>query len=315
MSDFRQLCSKFSNWGRWGDTDELGTLNLVTANSRRAAAQAVELGTVLSLALSLGDIPSDISGLRRPIGLMLRDGGDALIRDVNSEVGATGEVDRFTPTSEDVWLLSSHSGTHWDALAHVFDLGMMYNGAPASLVTSAGASRGAISAVASHLVGRAVLLDLPNVMGLRHLPPGHAISGIDLDRAAVAHGVQIRHGDIVLVRTGWLKHCRAQSWRDYLGSSPGIGLEAIDWLWTNGVAAVATDTWGFEVIPSQLNLLYGAVHIACLVHLGLTIGEMFVLDDLAENCMDDGRYEMLLTASALPMPGAVGSPTNPIVLR
>ena len=87
------------------------------------------------------------------------------------------------------------------------------------------------------------------------------------------------------------------------------------WFHARDVAAVATDTLPLEVFPGEDESLYLPVHLLHLVEMGMTQGQNWVLDDLADACAADGRYTFLLDASPLPFTGAVGSPLNPIALR
>jgi kynurenine formamidase len=139
----------------------------------------------------------------------------------------------------------------------------------------------------------------------------------DLDAACELADVAVEPGDIVLVRTGHMVHL-APGARDtvaYWYPSPGLTIETAEWFHARDVAAVATDTATFEVYPSQHEDAYLPVHLLHLVEMGMTQGQNWVLDPLAEDCAADGRYTFLLDATPLPLTAGLGSPLNPLALR
>jgi kynurenine formamidase len=212
-----------------------------------------------------------------------------------------------------VLILPTQTATQWDGLAHVFFEQQMYNGYSASYVSSSGARRNAVIKAADRMIGRGVLLDLPAALGVPYLSPGHAIGGDDLDRACRHHGVEIRRGDFVLVRTGSIARVRERgAWADYAGGdAPGLGLDSVPWIAEREIAAVATDTWDVEARPVETPDVAQPVHILLLVMLGLWIGEIFDLEALAVRCSALGRHEFLFAAPPLPVTGGIGSPINP----
>src|SRR5262249_13176138 len=124
-------------------------------------------------------------------------------------------------------------------------------------------------------------------------------------------------GDALIVRTGMIRMCRDKgAWGDYAGGpAPGLSLHAAEWVHRHQVAAIATDTWGMEVQPSEIPNTYQPLHQVFIVNMGLTIGEIFDLDDLADDCAADGVYEFFFVAPPLPVTGAVGSPVNPLAIK
>jgi len=101
----------------------------------------------------------------------------------------------------------------------------------------------------------------------------------------------------------------------YTYPSPGLTIETAEWFWAHDVAAVATDTLVFEVFPSPHEELYLPVHLLHLVEMGLTQGQNFVLDPLAEDCAADGSYTFLLDATPLPLTDGLGTPLNPVAIK
>jgi len=147
--------------------------------------------------------------------------------------------------------------------------------------------------------------------------PGDAIGADDLQKAADAVGVTVGRGDFVFVRTGAMALARdTGSWGDYAGGpAAGLGLQSVDWVAEHEVAAVATDTWGMEVLPNETPDVFQPLHIIFIVHMGLWIGEIYDLDPLAADCASDGVYEFLFCGPPLPFSRAVGSPVNPLAVK
>ena len=312
---FHEVSRRVRNWGRWGDDDRLGTLNLITDEAVAAAAATIDLGRRVSCAIDmthagvqLGQIPTRVN----PIHVM----GAIDFPDLGDPDG-NGMVPHF---SDDMITMGLQAATHWDGLSHVSYGHQLYNGVPASSITARdGASVLGIENV-RHLVGRGVLLDIAGSKGLDALPDDHEVTPSDLDQAAEWGGVQPRPGDIILIRTGRIRLFFEQDARAYTfgadgsGNSPGPGLDAVEWFHRNDVAAVASDSYIFEVFPgpSWDNAL--AVHCLHIVDMGLTQGQNWNLEPLAEICAELGRHEFFLSASPEPVVGGCGAPVNPVAV-
>jgi kynurenine formamidase len=313
----RDLGERHSNWGRWGEDDEKGTLNLVTPEMVVAAAGLVRQGKTISMALPYDEDGPQTGNLGRfnPIHLMIRDGADAIagtsIRDFY------GGVDKHFRGTDDIVIMPLQSGTQWDAFGHVVFEGKIYNGYGAEWVSSKGALKGDVANAAGGMVGRGVLLDLPRALDLEWLEPGRAIGADDLERAEEHAGVTVGPGDFVFVRTGAMAAARAaRAWGDYAGGdAPGLGLDSVGWVAERDIAALAADTWGLEVRPNETPDVAQPLHIVFIVHMGLWLGEIFDLDPLAEDCADDGVYEFMFCGPPLPFTRAVGSPLNPMAIK
>ncbi|MGW7051119.1 cyclase family protein [Streptomyces sp. NPDC054887] len=301
-----------SNWGRWGEDDRLGTLNFLDEAKRREGAALVRRGVSFSLSQRF-DINGPQKGWRRrtnPVHTMLDTGTDAALGNQGLPHGIGG--------ADDVIAMPLQCSTQWDGLGHIFDHGMAWNGRPAEqVVTSDGDQITGIEHMAAHVAGRAVLLDIGRTAGTAgELPDGFAITEEHLTAAAEAHGVTVGRGDIVLVRTGQLARVRRDGWGDYAGgAAPGLSFTTAPWLHAGEIAAIATDTWGFEVRPNEFDHAFQPLHQVVIPHIGLLIGEMWDLEALAEDCAADGVYEFWLTAAPLPITGAVGSPVNPVAVK
>jgi len=308
-AEFTEVAARVRNWGRWGADDEIGTLNLVDDEARRRGAASVVSGRAFALGLPLSEAEGIqlgfIEGRVNPTRTMVQ---------VNVPVNA--EEPDWVCFSEDVLTLATQCATHWDALAHSSYGGVIYNGYPAGSVTAAGATRCGIHRLTT-VVSRGILLDVARALGRDVLEPGHPISPGDLDAAYELAGATVEPGDILLVRTGQMVHL-APGRRDLLAytfPSPGLTMETAEWFHARDVAAVATDTLPFEVIPSQREDAYLPVHLLHLVEMGMTQGQNWVLDALAADCAADGRYTFLLDATPLPFTNGLGSPLNPVALK
>ncbi|GAC1517651.1 MAG: cyclase family protein [Acidimicrobiales bacterium] len=301
--ELEAIARQVNNWGRWGTDDQLGTLNLITPDVRRAASGCVRTGQALSLALPLtadGVQTGLVPGRFNPIRTMVQ---------INEAQGEWG-----TASSDDMAVLSLQGATHWDGLAHVSWKGTLYNGYDARTVTAAGASKLGIHHVGA-LATRGVLLDVARALGVEALDPGYPVTAADLDAAEELGRVAVRAGDAVVVRTGHMVHLRRDDKLAYLYPSPGLGTSTPAWFHRRDVAAVATDTLVFECYPYEDMAMAMPVHRLDIVEMGLTQGQNFDLDALADACAADGVYDFLLEASPLPFVQACGAPVAPVALR
>ena len=308
---FLDLSARVRNWGRWGDDDQLGTLNLITPEVVAAAADLVRYGRTIPLAVLLeedGVQAGFVPGRDNPVRGM---------HAVNEGMDPDGDPDSFH-TSDDHVTMGLQAGTHWDGLGHVSYSGRMYNGYEASTITDAGASRCGIEHLRS-VCTRGVLLDVARAKGVDVLDCPYAITAADLDEAAAMGSVEVRSGDIVLVRTGRMSIYHRNGGLAYClgpagdGSNAGLSLSTVPWLHAHDVAAVANDTLAFEVYPSEADML--AVHLLHLVDMGLTQGQNWDLEALSADCAADGVYEFFLAATPEPFVGAVGSPVAPVAIK
>jgi kynurenine formamidase len=306
--------ARYRNWGRWGPDDRLGTVNFIDEAKRRQAATLVRRGVSISLSQSF-DTDGPQKGWRRrtnPVHTMTDTGTDAAAGKQGFPHGIGG--------ADDVIAMPLQCSTQWDGLGHIFDHGMAWNGRPAGdVVTSDGDLVTGIEHLASSIVSRGVLLDVGRVVGEDgELPDGFAITEEHLQATIAAQGStsQVGRGDIVLVRTGRLTRARREGWHDYAGgASPGLSFWTAGWLHSTEIAAIATDTWGFEVRPNEFPNAFQPLHQVAIPNIGLLIGEMWDLDALGEDCAGDGVYEFLLAAGPLKVTGAVGAPLNPLAVK
>lgn len=309
----REAARRYCNWGRWGPDDQVGTLNFITPHDVISAAKLIVHGRVLSLAIPFDETGPQTGHFRRfnPMRFLLRDGADTYAGSVPGMPPGIGGAD-------DVVLLATHGATHWDALAHMYYESKMWNGYDCREVGSLlGAQRNDIAAYRQRIVGRGVLLDVPRSLGKQWCEPGEAIDGSQLQACAEQERVEIRRGDILLLRFGHIGMCRSRdSWGDYAGGdAPGLAFDSLSWLFEHEIAGVASDTWGVEVRPNEITFVAQPWHRIAIPQMGLLVGEMFDLEALADDCAKDGRYEFFFCANPIPMTGSVGGPINPTAIK
>ncbi len=308
----REWGRRYSNWGRWGADDERGALNFITRERLLAACALPRQGRILSCALPFdenGPQTGDF-GRHNPIHTMLVDGSD-------DAAAAMGPLPGGFRYADDSVSMPLQCGTQWDALAHVFYDGRMYNDRDARLITSRGAGANSIDKMADGVAGRGVLLDVARHRRLPALEDGTPILPEELDACAEQQGVTVESGDVVLVHTGQLEGRLARgSWDGYAGGpAPGLSVHCARWLYEREVAAVASDTFALEVMPSEVPDCIMPLHMISLRNTGVLFGEIFRLGPLAEDSARDGEYAFLFCAPPLPVTGAVGSPINPLAIK
>jgi kynurenine formamidase len=311
LGTLKAAAERLKNWGKWGPNDELGTLNYVKPADLIKAGSLVRKGKAFSLGLDFnqdGPQRTGWGGRFNPIHTMLATGTDAVAG--RQEAGKLRYAD-------DMVTMPLQCGTQWDGLGHIFNGEHMWNGYDARLVDSTGAKKNGIHKTRDRMVGRGVLLDVARWKGGDYLEDGYGIGNDDLDGCARAHGVQVRPGDFVIVRTGQMEHCLARGdWGTYAaGDAPGLRFETADWIHKKQIAAICCDTWGCEVRPNESTEAFQPWHWIVIPMIGITMGEIFYLKDLAADCAQDKVYEFLFCAPTLAITGAVGSPINPIALK
>jgi kynurenine formamidase len=290
------------NWGRWGNDDERGTLNLITPEAVLAATKVVKTGKVYNLGLPVARYGTPVFPYRgAPQRLTLTSQTDA---EMNKAYGALDGVG----ANEDVLVIAAHNGTHMDALCHVYADEQMYNGHSAQDFTSHNGAPHCGIEKSGGFAGRAVLLDVARAQGVDWLEPGTIVSADDLEACRTAAGVELGSGDILLVRTGWLDLFASLQGAEPPFAQPGLGASTIDYVADHDLAAVGCDNAAVEVIPFDGQFL--ELHIALLVRRGVTFLEHLVLSPLAA----DGVKECMLVVAPLLVTGGTGSPINPIAI-
>ncbi|WP_222430511.1 cyclase family protein [Nocardioides sp. J9] len=251
-----------------------------------------------------------------PLGKDGPQDGRTRVNPVHTFQALHGDLQRPDGVSyaDDYLVLPLQAGTQWDGLAHIAYDGRLYNDVPSADVTGrTGAARNGVHEVGSGMVGRGVLLDVARHHEVDWLPGGYTISASELDQVVAVQGVEIRPGDLVVVRTGKDRQARECGWSAWLDDEPGLGLDCAQWLWERDVAAVASDNWGIEALPSEAGYL--PLHCVLIRDLGMMLGEIWRLESLSEACARDRRWDFFVSAPPLKVAGAVGAPTTPVVIR
>lgn len=303
--------TSLSNWGRWGQDDELGTLNLITPEKRVQAAGLVREGVVVSCARPIGYEPSPDAPVA-PQHFMLRSGEGT----PTEHLGRTNARDAF--------LIAPHGQTitHLDAPSHTFVRASedapwtMYNGKPRDLVrTVEGATAGSIELVGEGIVSRGVLLDVARVRGVPWLEAGDAVFPDDLEAAEAAQGVRVEAGDILFVRTGWPRKRAEQGASAGANGVASFQAACLPWLKARDVALLGSDTSN-DVAPTQYPGLgvNGAIHGVGMGAMGLWLLDNPTFELLAATCERLGRWEFLATLGPLKLERGTGSPVNPLAL-
>jgi len=287
-ADVERWMAEYSNWGRWGKDDQLGTLNLITAAKRREAAALVKEGHSISMAHNVLT--------------------EKAVDNENPFVHAM--LPSVSGFQMDNYQVSFHGmgQTHLDALCHVSYQGKMFNGIPIDRITAEGCPQDSVLAVKSGILTRGVLIDIARLKGVDYLEPGVPIYPEDLAAWEKQTGVRVSPGDAVFVRSG--------RWALRLAKGPGqafAGLHAscIPWLHERGVAVLGGDA-DPEVIPSQVEGVEAPIHLVALVAMGLPLFDECDLEELSREAAKKKRWVFLLTAAPLAVPGGTGSPINPI---
>jgi len=282
-------------WGRWGGDDERGSLNRLDTQAVLGGVGQVSQGRVVSLAQELGP-GTPHSPHRAPARrFMDRDAGD---------YAAGARSPGGFCFAEDTVQFPTHSGTHIDALSHVWSGDSIFNGHPANKTRSTTGAQYGDAAKLGPIVGRGVLLDLAPGGALGQ---GDAVNADELQSAAARAAVQVQTGDIVLLRTGYCP--TADLGAGYFSGEPGIDISAARWLVEQGVSVVGSDNYAVEVIPAPGGETF-PVHLVLIWENGIPLIEGLVLDELA--ALTNGPF--LFVAAPLPLVGSTGSPLHPVAV-
>ena len=288
-ADYERWKKDLSNWGRWGKDDEIGALNLITPSKRKQAAALVKEGFAVSLAAD----PDTTKAVDNPNPYEVTMQG----------IGA----DRIAVNYHGI------AHTHLDSLAHQRQ-GVFFNGYtpnPATVATERHA-KNSIHNVKNGIFTRGILIDIPRLKGVPYLEPGTPIYVEDLEAWERQAGVKVTSGDALFVRTGvWARRKALGPWlrgRAEGGMSAGLDPSVIPWLKRRDIALLASDHPQY-VAPSNRR---GAVHDFALLYLGVHLIDNCDLEALSEASAARRRWEFLLTAAPLPIPGGTGSPINPM---
>jgi len=299
--EFDALFSALRTWGRWGDRDQRGAMNLLGPDRVASAVRLVRDGTSISLSLPLDTKPAAHNPEPAVHRMMTEGDGDA----------DTGPLH----LAKDYIGVNYHSDghTHIDALCHIAFEGLMYNGVPEEAVTSSGATADSIEAVEDGIVGRGVLLDVPRLRGVPWLEPGEHVFREDLEAAECAQDVEVEAGDILLVRTGHTRRLRDLGSWDTPNAKAGLHPTAMHFVADRNVAVLGSDG-NSDTAPSRTEGVAFPIHVLAITAMGVHLLDYLQLEDLLAACERLARWEFLFVGTPLRIAGGTGSPLNPIAI-
>ena len=297
--DFNRTFEQVKNWGRWGADDQRGTLNLITKQASARAAALVTEGHTVSCAHPIPVVPTATN--RMPANRAVLAAGDV------AGPGWGVAMDQTT--------IAPHgfATSHMDALCHIFWDRQMYNGFPASRMTSRGAEVCAIDVAREGIVGRGVLLDVPRALGKGFLAGGEAILPEDLDATEQRQGIRVEEGDILLVYTGRARRERGESEAPTFRGAAGLHMSTMPWLHERGVALLGCDGVS-DVLPGGNEACVQPVHACAIVAMGLHLLDNLSLEPLADACAERNRWTFQLVVAPLIIKRGTGSAVNPIAI-
>jgi kynurenine formamidase len=294
-ADIDKWMTELSNWGRWGKTDELGAVNLITPAKRKQAFGLVKDGTTISLArlTNTENAPDN----QQPY---------------THEMTMSGESGQGQWSIDRIGVsYHGYQHTHLDALCHMFWQGKMYNGFPQQEVTRKGAQKLGIQNLKNGIVSRGILMDIPRLKGVPYLEPGTAIYPADLDAWEKKANVRVSSGDVIFIRTGrWARRAASGPW-DVSARAAGLHASCAKWLKQRDIAILGSDA-ASDLSPSGIPGVTHPIHQLVLIALGVNIFDNCDLEAVSETCARLNRWEFLLTAAPIPISGGTGSPLNPV---
>lgn len=307
--------SSLSNWGRWGDDDRRGALNLITDEVRKNAVMAVRSGRAVSLARNLDPVTPDpvhsgVTNVQR--------------RSVIGEGSHYfGKPARWDAVGEEI-TLSPHGGNaHLDGLGHYYWDGLFYNGfRAADSSDETGSADLSVSDASDGIITRGVLLDIAGLFGVDVVDRGYAIRPEDLLAAEARQNVRIGSGDALLIHTGNAAALerfgplyKGESRGILDGSQTGLDIACLPFLSERDVAVMGTDgTHDVQPSPRTSFDFARPIHTVCLVSMGVWLMDNLDLTELAAACEQQQRWEFLLTALPWRFIGATSSPLNPVAV-
>ena len=299
--EFRELFRAVSNWGRWGDDGRRGALNHLTRDRIAAALRLARTGETVSMS----------QPLRTEAGIDMPEPADhhmTMLTDVDIGSGSL----RFAKDYVGVdYHNEGHS--HIDAFSHVAFDGLLFDGKPDRSVTSEGALAGDIEVLRDGLVGRAVLLDVPRVRGVRWVEPGEHVFREDLEAAEREQGVSAGPGDILLVRTGHARRLAELEPWDTREAKAGLHPTTALFLAERQISVLGSDG-NNDTAPSTTEGVAFPIHVLAINAMGVHLLDYLQFEDVVPRCEAEGRWEFLFVAAPLRVAGGTGSPLNPVAI-
>ena len=299
-ADFQALYERLRSYAGWGSDDRRGALNHITPARIVAAASEVRTGRTVTLAAALAGSAAD--------------NPEPGARHMKHLPGESSNVAGVSFAMDQLGMnVHGNADSHIDALCHVSYQGALYNDVAPEAVTSQGASVLSIDDARDGIVGRGVLLDIPALRGVPWLEPGDHVTAAELAAAQQAQQVRVRPGDLLFVRVGHRRRRRELGPWDTARSRAGLHPDAMEYLAELGVAALGSDS-NSDTAPSAVDGVDFPVHVLAINALGLHLLDYLQFEDLLPVCRASGRWSFLCVIAPLRLPGATGSPVNPIAI-
>ena len=285
------------NWGRWGDDDQVGAVNMVTAEKRLQATRTVKTGRAVCLSR---EFPKDPAPNNPTPALHY-------MKRVNrgEHAGYYG----------DFYGISYHgtATTHLDALCHVWNEDGMWNGRHPDIAANMdGALWGSVDHWKEGIITRGVLLDVPKHRGEPYVTMESPVHGWELEDIAAEQGVTMEPGDALIVYSGRDKWDQDGNslWGSDPMARPGLHASCLKFIRESDCCLLVWDMMDFT--PNGYDLAW-SVHGSIFAY-GIGLLDNALLQPLAEACMEEERYEFMLTVNPLRVVGGTGSPVNPVAL-
>jgi kynurenine formamidase len=302
-----------SNWGKWGDDDEIGALNYLTADDVLRGVAHIRSGRVFTLQRLIGDPRGD------PVWPGRTPAKRTMVLDESSwDSGHGPSFPGGLHCADDKIAAFLQGSTQYDALGHVWYGGRIWNGYDAR-TTVGGLDKASVAPIAERgIVGRGVLLDMARFRGKENLDKAETFTHTDLEACAKAQHITIEKHDILIIRTNFLKLFFDQGDAFYEGfCEPGLTYspELVSWFQDMQIPNLVTDTIANEVTVDPVSGTALPLHCALMRNLGVTLTEICDLEKLADSCAQDGQYTFLYVAAPLKVHQASGSPVNPVAIK
>lgn len=313
------MAEEVRNWGRWGSDDELGTLNYISSEKVKESAGLAATGRVFSLGVNFDSSgPQGLYPTRiNPLHFVTVDATcEGIVSPATASAAFISSFHGMGPArfNDDYVVMPLQAATQWDALSHVYYDNMLYNGFPASSVTAMGAGHLGIEKVAHKgIISRGVLLDVERFRSIKSVPADRPISPDEIEEILDHQAVDVQSGDILVVRTGWWGRFAESG--DRSAPATGLSWRSAEWLHRRQIAAVAADNTQVEPDAGEPDSVPLGFHCLAIRDMGMMLGELWNLEELAEDCASDGVYDFQLVAPPLRVTGAVGTPLNPVAIK
>jgi kynurenine formamidase len=302
-----------TNWGKWGEDDEVGALNYLTADEVMRGVRHIQKGEVFTLQRLIGDPKGDPVWPGRTPAERTQ-----ILDESNWDSDGAPQFPGGLHYADDKINAFLQGSTQYDALGHLWYDGKIWNGYDAR-TTVGGLSKASVVPIAERgVVGRGILLDIARWRGKNTLDKGETFTHEDLMACAEAQGTKIEKRDILIIRTNFLQLFHDQGDAFYEGfNEPGLvySPELVQWFQDMEIPNLATDTIANEVTYDPNNGVALPLHCALMRNLGVTLTEICDLEKLAANCAEDGQYTFFYAAAPLKVSLAAGSPVNPMVIK